>query len=341
LNKTHFITGIAAMVGMAVGIGLMSTGGCSNKAGDEIANINGETIHTEDLHKHLESKQRITVMTDNGSMVEAQVAWTPAFQGLLDLMTRKVVMQMAKDDKVYPNESELTKELEYRKKIDPNYVTARNSLGMNLQQIKEGLAYEMCQERIVTKGVKISTEEAADYIKSHPAEFTTPEELELYYILVNSEATRQKVDSALGMGKPFRSVALELSESPTLQEDNAKYNYRGRTFTQGLPPAMKPYIEKTPEKKRTAWIKSGTSSLMFYVEKRTPAKKMTVDDILKEQVRRKLALQEGGKAVDLQKRIVDELRTGEIKVKGTWEKLWERYIAELKRNSAAKAAGTQ
>src|SRR5688572_22628422 len=108
---------------IAAAIGSLVIAGCGSRGSEEVANVDGDPITTDDLHKHLETKMSFIVQVPNGGMTTVNVAWTPAFQGLLELVTRKVVMQMAQDEKVYPTEADLDRELNFQKKIDPNYVT--------------------------------------------------------------------------------------------------------------------------------------------------------------------------------------------------------------------------
>jgi hypothetical protein len=313
--------------------------GCGSKGGEELANVNGETIATEDLHKYVMTKPSFTVQIPNANPTNMNLAGTPAFQGLKDLIERRVLMQIAKDEGVAPTAEEINAELETRKKLNAQYASARLAMGMTLDQIKEELATELAGEKIITKGINVTMEEVEDYIKKNPNEFVEPETVKVFYMQVSKPETMKKVEAELASGKPFQSVALQYSESPSVREDNASLNNGRPVPVNSLNPALAKEINKLKEHNHTGWIDAQNAHMMFYVDERTPAKKMNIDDNMKKMVQRRMKIQKGSIAVDLNKRISDRIAAegDKYQVSGSLKTQWDQYVQALKRAKAAAA----
>lgn len=325
---------------LAAGAAFFALSGCGSKAGEEVANVNGESVGLEDLHKYLQTKPSFLIQVPNGGIVSAQLSSTPAFQALQDLISRRILTQLAKDEGVSPTPADVDRELEFRKKVDAQYVAKQMAMGIVLQQIKDQIAIDLAQERILSKGIKVDEAEARKFIAENPSQFTYPEELEVYYIQANSDDTRKKVDSDLQLGKPFQTVAMQYSESPTVREDNARLGGGSPTYTDRLQPELKKQLAKLPEAKHTGWIKVQNGWMMFYLDKRKPARKMTVDQVLIERVQRMLRMQKGRLAVDLDRRVRKKIIESKLTIKDkTLKNLWERYIAALKRQEEQASGG--
>lgn len=306
--------------------------GCGGKGGDELAVINGETIGMEELHRYLETKTEFLVTQVDQSTNMASLAQTPAFQGLLDLVTRKVTLQLAKDKGVDPKAEDVERELEFRKKINAQYASTLMGMGLTLQQIKDQIAFDLSRERLVSKGVTVTDADVDKFIKENPKRFTTTEQVQLIYIQANTPETKRKVEKELALGKPFQNVAMSYSDSSTIREDNGRVNGGRPAQTSLLSPNLRKAIKTTAERKHTGWIKFQNTEAMFYLEKRLPAKKVAIDAVLKERVKRDLTQQKGMQAVDLNKQLSVKVLDSKIDVKNkSLKPLWDRYIEALRR----------
>lgn len=308
--------------------------GCGNKGGDELVVINGESIGVEDLHRHLETKMDFMVSRVDQQTNIGQLSQTPAFQGFLDLVTRRITLQLAKDKGVEPTSDTILRELEFRKKIDQQYANRLMSMGITQQQIKEQIAFDLARENLLTKGMEVTDAEVKKYIADNAKRFIIPEEVQLFYIQADSPDTKKKVESELALGKPFQTVAVTNSDSQTVRDDNGRVNPNQTTYTERLAPELRKHIAKTAENKSTGWIKFGNSEAMFYVDKRIPAKKVKIDEIMLERVKRELLQSKGATAMDLQKQIRDKVIESKFDIKNkTLAALWDRYITSLKRST--------
>ena len=305
--------------------------GCGKGGGAGLATVNGEAISAEDFHKYLETKDTVTVLIPNAPPQELRVAGSLAFQALKDMVARKVLMQLAKDEGVAPEEKDVLAELDIRKKMNPNYVKEVTAGGMSIQRLKEDIAVGLAREKLLTKGITVSMAEVDRYLANNKEAFTEPARADMQWVFVKTEAGKAAVEKELATGQPFVSVAQRLSEYPNARQDQGRFP---RNVVRELPAQMQDLVTKTAELKVTAWLKLEDGFAKFYIQKKTPAKPINMDATRKSMVQRQLAQERGAQAVDLNKRISDKLKTSDIKVedpslKGPWDKAME----ELKKAS--------
>ncbi|MCB8932158.1 MAG: SurA N-terminal domain-containing protein [Fimbriimonadaceae bacterium] len=320
------------LFGIAASLAALFVAGCGRGGGGELAVVNGEKISAEDFHKYLETKNTVTVVTPTGA-VEAQVAGSLAFQALKDLVARKVLIQLAKDEGVAPTEQDVLAELEFQKKLNPNFIKERTADGTSIQDLKEGILVSLAREKLLSKGITITKDEVDKYIANNKQMFMDPALADMQWIFVKTDAAKAAVDKELATGQPFLSVAQRLSEIPNARQDQARFPERriGQ-----LPPELQTLVNKTDELKVSDWLKLTDGWAKFYIQKKTPAKPINMDEPRKELVRRQLAQQRGSQAVDLNKRMSDKIKSSEIKVDDpTLKAPWDKAMEELKKASAA------
>lgn len=325
--------GTAAVSAVAGALGFYVLSGCGGgaDAGPVLAIVNGERITMDDFHKHLQSKQRVRVRTANGP-AEATVSESLAFQGLQDMIARQVTTQMAKDEGVYPTDAEVTKELDFQKRLNPGFLQRMTEAGLTLDRIKQMLTLNLAQEKLLTKDVTVTMQEAEEYIKNNPAEFTNPPMASLLWAFARSEDRKKQIDSALLAGQTFSIVAGQYSEMPGAREQQARFpEQRINRF----PAEMQRLINNTPEGRTTDWYRMQDGFAKFFVEKKTPAAPIEMTPEKKEQVRRALAQQRGSRGTDLPKRVLDKLLKSKVEVKErtlvkAWELAFERFKEEQK-----------
>lgn len=316
--------------------------GCGNsgpgKGSPTIVNINGENVSVEHLNRYMSKKPTVRVNTASG-VVEAQVAEPLDFQALQDLIGQKVIMQLAKDEGVSPTDADVLKELEFRKKLNPQYVQELTQNGITFEIIKENLALELAREMLLTKGITVTPEETEKYIKDNPAQFTEKATADLFWVFVKGESKKPVVDKEIQSGQTFSAVAVKLSEFPTAREQGGRFP---RRVLDEMPPALKELVGKTAVGKTTDWLKLEDGWAKFYVQNKTAAKLMTLDADKKEVVRRQIARMRGEQATDLPKRVLEKIKASTINVndpnlRGAWEKAYKRLQEE---GNAAGGAGT-
>lgn len=331
MRITQFIAPAFAVV-----FGLAVLSGCQKPP--SVATVNGETITKEDFYAYLERKPNVRVSTNQGP-VDTQLSEPLGFQALRDLVNRRILIQLAKDESVYPNDSDVKNELDYRESIQKGFMDTLQKSGLTLDQIRNEIIIDLCQFRLVTKGVTVSPDQVSEFIKANPTMFQEPPRIELLWIVVDSPKERAAVDSELKSGQTFSAVAMKYSKAPGARQNQGRFpadNY------DRFPPALKKLVDATAESAYTDWNADGARTIKFYVQKKVAAKKMdTNDNILKERVRRQLLLQKGSKGTDLNKRLLTKLKDSKVDVtKIGLTDLWNNAFKAVKAEDVQTKSAT-
>lgn len=323
----------------------LALAGCSHggsAAGGDVAIVNGEAISTDEFYRYMERKPvvqvAVTQQVQPGQAAEMRVTQPIGFQALRDLINRRILLDVARDDKVMPTDAQIGHELEFQRGRQPDFMNRLTSQGMTLDDIKRDLTIDLAKENILTKGIVVSPADADAYIKGHPDQFMNPETARLIVVVVKDMAGEQQVDKDLAAGKAFGAVAEQYSIDPSVRQTQGIVSIAN---VAQLPPAFQDLLSKTPEGKATPWQTDQKGFVKIYVDKKTKASPMKIDDNQKEFVRRQLALQRGGSASDLPKRLVDKLRSSKITVNPPDLKaLWDAAYNELMKADTPTASAT-
>jgi parvulin-like peptidyl-prolyl isomerase len=287
------------------------TTGCKGGSSDSVATVNGIQITKKDFDEYLLRKPTVVVQTSNGPQ-EARVAETLGLQALRDLVNRQLTLQLAKDMGVSPSQDEIQKEIEFRVKRDPNYLQTLTSQNIGLDLIKRDVELELSRERIVTHGIVVTPTDVDKFISENPDKFRNPPTVNALFIVVTSPADKKQVDAELATGQNFQIVAERYSKAPNVRQTHAR---AAETDLEKYPTPFRKALENTTEGKTTDWIQAGpTQFLKFYVEGKTAASPIKIDDTIKEVVKRQLMVQKGMNATDLQSRLLAEFKKSKIDV---------------------------
>jgi foldase protein PrsA len=290
-----------------LGVAAVFIVGCGGKGEDNrtMAVVNGDVITKEQYYAHMERKPSILIQTNQGP-VSANVAQPMNFQALNDIVNQKLLVQMAKDENLYPTDQEVQREIEFQQSKNEGFVKTLTSEGLTLTQIKEQLRLDLCRFKLITKGIVISDATVEDYIKKNPNMFMNPKTVDLSWIVVKDQKTAASVDSELKAGQTFAVVAKQFSS----QRDPM---YPSRIYSQ-FPPRLKQIVDKLQEGGTSEWLVDGGQRVKFHVEKKTEASKIEVKAWMKDEIRRQLMLQKGSVAVDLDKRLLNKRKAAKIEI---------------------------
>jgi hypothetical protein len=328
LNKISVIS--AFVMGSAFGVTLIGFAGCNKgeSSGGVAAVVNGTPISEKEFLRYMMLKPSVQVQSNRGP-VDARVAQPIGFQALNDLVKQKLVVQMAKKEGVYPTEAEITQEIQFRMDGDPNFVKNLNNQGLDTEMIKEALAVELCQDKLVGKGITVSDADIAQYQAQHKEQFMEPATTDLQWIWVKSAAAKKQVDEQLKRGQPFNVVAAQFSEAPGAKEKQGAFPQR---IDKQIPPDILKEVKDIQPMRSTEWIdgKGDSGSAKFYVVKRSPSKPVEMTPHIKELVRRRVREIRGSNAREIGKQILAEQRQGtvEIKIPGL-QPTWDAYVKQL------------
>ena len=94
-------------------------GGSSSGASGDLAVVNGEAIPMDEYYRYLERKPAVQVVApQNGQLQAGQIAEMPTaaplgFQAMRDLINRRILIDVARDEKVMPTEADVATELQF------------------------------------------------------------------------------------------------------------------------------------------------------------------------------------------------------------------------------------
>lgn len=313
-----------------------SKGGSTSGANGDLAVVNGEAIPMDEYYRYLERKPAVQVVApQTGNIQAGQVAEMPTaaplgFQAMRDLINRRILLDVARDEKVMPTDEEVAKELDFQSKRRPQFVKGLTDQGLTLPEIRRDLTLDLAKERIVTKGITVTPKEAEDFIKNNPDQFMTPEQVKLGVIQVDDAAAQKQADAALASGKSFSQVALEFSKADGVRDNQGVIVIND---LRRADPALQQLVGSTAEGKTTAWTNDNGKYIKLMVMQKIASKKQVLDATQKEVVRRAMAMERGNAATDLPKRLVEKLRTAKITVnppnlKALWTKAFDQLLKQ-------------
>lgn len=336
----------------------MTIVGC-NKGGSDVATVNGEAISSQDYVDYLETKQSFTVnviglRTQNNVQQALQTLsqggsanltvpqlQTPGFQALRDLITRKVTMQLAKEEGWVSKKEDIDAEINFQKELEENFVkNLQRGRGMSMEAIRNQIEFELAQQYLIKKGITVTDKDVDDYIEANKeTQFTEPAEADLQWIMVPT-SQKAAVDAELAKGRRFKDVALEMSTDPNRQATGAKAPPSLRVL-RTMPEPIRNAVNTAGVNGTTQWFDENGTSFKLYVVGLTKDNPIEITDARKKQVKRTLEIQRGNQAKDINKRILEAVLAAEVDVKnsnlkGMWEEYKKGAENALKQQNAAE-----
>jgi len=288
---------------LALGFTLILSGCGKGVEGGDAATVDGVPISRADYYSYLEQKAQMSVQTPQG-VQSLQLAGSPAFQAMKDLIIDKIIEKIAKNEGVYPTDDDVKKEIDFEQVDNPNLLQQAIAKGYSVQMLQEEFRVELCKFKIITKGVTVTPDQVNQYIKDHSDTFMTPPQIESLMISVDSDEKKAAVNKELGSGKAFATVAAELSVDPNGRQNG--YHYPVSDTTK-MPDQLRAVFNQTAEQHTTPWIHASNGWVIFYINHKTPATPQPITDNLRERVRRSLMTQEGLSATDFEHNVQQEL----------------------------------
>jgi len=310
--------------------------GC-NKDKGEIAQVNGLAITNSELIEYLEAKPTVRVVIQ-GQTVDVPVQDTLGFQAMQDLVVRKLVQQMAKEEGVAPTKKEVDDEIKLRGEINAGYVKNLQARGLSMNGIRAQVEVELAQQKLVSKGITVSDAEVDEYIKTNKDEFREPAKVEMYWILA-AGTNKTAIDSQLATGAKFQDVATRASLDPEAKTSGGIFGanqYPGGVPVKALNEQIRNAVTAAPIGKATAWIQLPQAGQVakFYVIRRTEARDIEITAARKTLIKRGLEVARGQETKDIKESLQKRLKEAKITVSDSNLKgLWETFEKNLKKSA--------
>lgn len=245
--------------------------------------VNGEEVKGDEYYRRMEFLPQVGRFIDNNYQ-EAP----PGFLTLQTLIEEKLILQLAREKKVFPTDVEVQALMKEREAQDPGFIERYLKQGIPKADLDQQARLEVAQFKLMTMGIMITDMEVEKHYKDNPSRFTTPKRYVLR-IIAAAEADKNAIDAELQAGAKFEDVAKKHSLDPSKLEGGNI----GAVPEDAFAPGVKKTLESTKIGQATDWIKGETSWVKFFVSDIQPAKLLPLDDNLKNRLRRSLMMDKG------------------------------------------------
>ena len=254
-----------------------------------IAIINGEEVKGAEYYRRMEFLSGVG-KRDGDNFFEAP----PGFLTLEQLITERLVIQLAKQKGAYPTDVEVAAELKVRTEENPKLLADWTAMGRSAEELNSQIRYELAQFKISTFGITVTDQEVEKFFKENPSMYTVPKQVKLRVIVVEKEAEKAAVDKDLAAGKPFNEVAKQQSADIS-RANGGEY---GTVPLAMLSTPAKAAVEAVKIGQATTWVASQTADgnsrfVKFQVLDIIPEKKLELDAKLRRNIRRQRMLDNG------------------------------------------------
>jgi foldase protein PrsA len=253
-----------------------------------VAKVNGEEIRGEEYYRRMEFLPGVGKVMGN-----RLTEFPPGFLTLEQLITERLVMQLAREKGVQPSDLEVQAEIRNRIEEEPQYLENWKAGGRTEDELRSQVRIELAQFKLQTFGITVTDQQVEQQYNQNPQQYTIPRRFTLRVIVVDGEAARKQVDDDLAAGKKFADVARERSIDVSKSVGGEFGTLPITTFQ----PAMREALQGVPSGQLTKWITSNepgaTRSVRFLVESILPETKIPLTPVLRRQIRREMLVQRG------------------------------------------------
>jgi foldase protein PrsA len=278
-------------------LGALILAGCGKKV---VAVVNGEKITKEELRSEAEKVAGKDV--------------------LVNLIREKLILQAAKKEGVYPSNEEVEKELEFRKRENPNFMEDLKKQNMTLEEYKKQLIESLAEINLITKGINVTDKEIEDAFKKYKPML---DRVRLRWIVNVSEEEIKKAKEKLDAGAFFETVAKDSSQDTTTKDKGGDMGYVSIANLRALSPKIADLAMTLPLGKVSDIIKISNAYVIIRVEDRRVA---TLDS-WKDFLRRSVMLEKANKEGRAEKVLKPIFEQAKIEIKDPLYKGLETSIA--------------
>jgi foldase protein PrsA len=321
----------------------VAAAGCSkapSSTPDTMATVDGVQITGDDFNKYIQRMPEVKI-NQNGRPVPARPFQELGYQALQSLIEQKLLLEIAKDEGVSPTDKQVEDEIDFRRGLDPNFVANLQHDGLTMQDIRDSVRLDLARFNALTRGITVSDAETQQFIKDHPKNFQSPATADVLWVVVTDDKTKGQVDQDLASGSPFTSVAMRYSKDPKVRQFEGKYNngQAAVTVISQMPQALQDIVNSTPELKSSAWTQDRGIWIKFYIQSKTPAKMVDMNQYRIKAVQKALMEAKGTRHSDINKQLMAKLRSAKVQITVQhYADMWKQSQDELAQTMDQAAA---
>ncbi len=267
-----------------------------------VASVNGDEIKSAEYWHRL-----VWYRVD----VRSPLAGLPVgFLTLKDLITERLVFELAKEKGVTPSEPEIDAEEKDQGAKNPTLLQDVKDSGRTEADLRHDIAYTLAQYNLRTFGVTITDQQIEEHYKAYPSLYTIPKRYKVRVIVVGDDTATAEVDKDLAAGKSFADVAA----SRSLDVSKSNGGEFGELSTDNLGTPVAQALEGVKIGQTTVWVKGGQQDsvrVKYLVEDIVPPKLRPLDADLRKQIRKRLSIDKG----DVRNTVAADLDAATMKAK--------------------------
>jgi len=296
-----------------------------------VAVVNGDEIKGGEYYHRMEYLSGVGRISNNGV-----AEFPPGFLTIEQLISERLILQLAKNKGVLPTDVEVENELKNRVTDNPKLLENWLNSGQSEADLRYLLKLEIAQFKVATAGITVTDQEVEQFYKEHPTMYTTPKKVKISVIVVRDDTAQKAVDDDLKAGKSFADTAKAHSADVT----KGLGGELGSIFVTALNPSVQAAIEKIKIGQTTEWLVTNDARVKFLLEDATPAKKMEFTPSLKRDIRKRMMIDKGQVKNDVAKEMLALRSTAKIDIKDkVFAEAYSKYIEAYKKDAALKAGG--
>lgn len=286
-----------------------------------VAVVNGEEIKSNEYYRRMEFLPGIGKSTANAFTEMPPGLWT-----LDQLITERLVLQLAREKGVFPTDAELANEINQLTSENPDLMNFWKSSGRTEEEYRDQVRVQLAQFKLQTMGVTVTDSEVERLYRTNIANYTSPRQFALSVIAVDSPANRDAVDKDLADGKAFGDVARARSIDVSKLQDG---RYGTIPETQ-LGAVIKGELDKIKVGGVTQWIESSINSTPVYM-------KFRLDDVIAERVeqltpalrrriRKQRMIELGVVRNDVAKMMIEQRKKAKVDIRNGFADAYKTFI---------------
>lgn len=272
-----------------------------------VATVNGEEIRGLEYYRRMEYLPGVG--KQNGQVFSE---FPPGFLTIEQLITEKLILQLAKEKGVLPSDNDVQNEFMIRQTDNVDLLPAWQSSGRTVDELKKQILIELAQFRLATFGVTITDQEVEQDYANNPTLYTTPKRFKLRVIVLKDSKKKGAVDADLASGKSFAETAGKFSE------DISRLNggIYGTVPVQLLSETISEALKSVKIGKTTEWVDlklsdDSATSLKFLLEDVLAEVKSPLDARLRRGIRQRLLADRG----KVKNNVIKEMAAARAKAK--------------------------
>ncbi len=316
---------------IALGLAIASLASAQVDTNKTVVVINGEEIKGAEYYHRMEYLPGV-----GRPMGNSFAQFPPGFLTIEQLITERLILQLAKNKGVSPTEPEVANELKLRLEDDPKLLENWLNSGRTEADLRYMIRLELAQFKVSTSGVNVTDQEVEDHYKQNPAMYTLAKKVKISVIVVRDADTAAKVDADLKAKKPFADVAKAYSEDVT----KGIGGEMGDIYYPALSEAVRQALDGTKIGETTEWLPTADAKVKFLLQDVTPQKRMELTPKLKRDIRKRLLMDKGSIKNNVIKEMQDLRAKSNIDIKDkTFAEAYVKFMEAYRKEISLRGAG--